>query len=270
MASGKSARSVWFSRCGKLTDRKPPGMVTSVGYSYQVFAVDFAELKRLGKGDQALYEKLAPGCAEQIESVQEYLDEAFEFAQDDEDDDSGGGFFGAVASIFGKKKEKEPPKPAPALGDKPITGEEALRHLILGGDFVSYGGTAYGYLFESICEQIGERMDNEGWCSLRSSSNWDGEIEKALKKSGVKFPFRENLMGRGGPIDFPQGDDFPYMGHFSPEECKEFAKELANLDPAAAGKLTIEAEYGEISIRNLKKWMDHCAASNLGLVTFYY
>lgn len=241
----------------------------SVGYSYQVFAVDFAELNRLCDGDLALYEKLAPGCAEQVESVQEYLDEGFESAQDDEDE-GGGGFFGAVASIFGKKKAKEPSKSASNLGDRPITGDEALRHIILGGGFVRYGGPAYGYLLESICEQIGERMDNDGWCSLRSSSNWDGEIEKALNKSGVKFPFKLLLVSRGGPVAYPQGYDFPYVGYFSPYECVEFAKELASVDPAAAGKLTIEAEYGEISIRNLKKWMDHCTASNLGLVTFYY
>jgi hypothetical protein len=239
-----------------------------VGYSYTVFAVDFEKLKQFRTGDQALYQHIAPKCKDAVESVAEYLEDGYEWASDD-DGDSDGGIIGKVLSIFGKKKQ-EVEEPKTDIGDEAISGEEALRHLILGGDFVSYGGTAYGYLFEAVLGQIGKRLDADGWESLRSSSNWDGEIEKALNKSGIKLALDGMMIGRGAPIAFPHGDDFPYLGHFTPEECKLLASQFESLDTKKAGAYTVSPEYGEIALNTMRNWFKECSDKGLGLVTFYY
>jgi hypothetical protein len=241
-----------------------------MSYTLSAFSVDFDSMTTvLRKGDTTLFEKLKKDHADDLESYQEYLDDAFD--EDDDDNDEGGGVMGAILSIFGKKKGVPEPVENPSV--TAITTEEALRHLTVGGNYVSYGGTAYGYMYEWLCEEFGERLRNDQWSSLRSGSRWIEIVDSALSKSGVShsdFSIEGTLMSRGAPLGFPFGDDFPSLGYLTASECVQMNEKFSNLDLEAVSKKTPHPVEAEEGLREMHQWFKVCAESNRGLACLYY
>jgi hypothetical protein len=240
-----------------------------MGYTLTPYAVDLDTMSaKIRNGDTAVFEAMKKKHGDEFESYQEYLDDSFD---DGDDDNEGGGIIGSILSIFGKKKAPVP-EPVATSADA-ISAEEALRHLTVGGEFVPYGGTAYGYMYEWLCEEFGERLENSQWSSLRSSSGWTGKIDAALIGSGIakgEFSIEGTLMGRGAPLGFPHGDDFPYIGYVTAAECAKLDATFASLDIEAVANKTPYPTEAAVGLREMHSWFTTCAESNRALICFYY
>ena len=233
-----------------------------MGYSIVAYALDLDALRiRIQAKDPALLDSVRKQVEAQTENFEEYLE-----AANDPEPPSGPGFFGR---LFGKKA----PEPAPAP-QEPITGMDAMRHLLFDEPKNPDAWTAYGYLFEIVCEVHGTRLFARGFESIRSSSGWVGIVDKALAKHlGSKSSFRleETFLARGLPLNgLPEADDFPYCGYLEANEAKALAAALREIDLDQVAAATGHPAPGREAMNGLVEMVEECENSGRAVVTFYY
>ena len=181
-----------------------------------------------------------------------YMEEAFEMDDDDEEEEDD---------------DEEPVKE--------VTTGTALAHMILGGKPDKSNGYKYGYALYYLCDLLGEVPEHDTWCSMRSSANVDGRVDKVLKKAGVSpatFSVSKSLINRGAPVAIPTPSDFPFIGYLTREEIRAILPLLApaKLDAAIRSAPDDDRDWIGENIDELRQWLKLCAEINRDLICFYY
>lgn len=233
-----------------------------MGYSIAAYALDLDALRiRIQAKDPALLDSVKKQVEEQAENFEEYLEQA-----NDPEPPTGPGFFGR---LFGKKAPEPDPTP-----QEPITGMDAMRHLLFDEPKNPYAWTAYGYLFEIVCQVHGSRVSSRGFESIRSASGWVEIVDRALSKSlgsKIKFSLEGQFMARGLPFNgLPEADDFPYCGYMEADEVKTLLAALREIDLEQVAAATGHPEPGREAMLGLVEMLEACEKSGRALVTFYY
>lgn len=159
------------------------------------------------------------------------------------------------------------------------SSQDALRHIIMGEPWARGIGSKYGYVFMTICEHLGERLDAPNWGETRAE--YLHEFDKVLAKVGVPASVvsMQALAGETDLFPLPPRNDFPFIGTLTPAEAAAAAKALAAVDRAALEKASkkvkisrgeIEPEFVVASFDELLTWCQTCAANKKGLILFYY
>lgn len=152
------------------------------------------------------------------------------------------------------------------LDEDAIPVEQALSHLVMGGQLDERSGFKYGYALKFLCEYFGKMLTNECWSSV--GWDWIEEIDNALADVGVDgkaFRVDPHLTTRGAPIPLPPIADFPAIGYLLEGEMADVVAELEQLEDA-------DNENDEIrdSIDEARKWFNLCSRTHKDLVCFYH
>lgn len=198
-----------------------------MSYAIHPYAVSVAELKKsVGSKDAKLLEKLRK------EFRRELKDDA-----DDLDEDEG-----------------------------EISLDQALEHLINGGELNEQFGYKYGYALKLFCEHFGDLLNNDKWAAL--DWDWIVTVDEALSDADVDakvFRMGPHLTTRGAPIKLPDIDDFPSIGYVLESEMANIIEALSAATPKA-----IDDEEISDSIEQVKKWLNESAGSHRDLICFYH
>lgn len=147
---------------------------------------------------------------------------------------------------------------------EPFSVEEALQHLIMGGERREEFGFVYAYCLEYLCLHYGDFLDNGHWSAMRSE--WFDTVQKGLKKAGVteKMFSLNTLFFRGSPVELPEVADFPNFGYLTRPEIAKARAVLAQAD------FTTVKDRGVVeAIEQIRSWLDECARSKRDLVCTY-
>lgn len=241
-------------------------MPRTMGYSLTVYAVDLEEMKsRIAAQDRTWFRQIAEGHREDLEGYDEEIEEMW----DESEDESSGGVFGAIKGLFGKKPAPVEKGPEPEMP----TGEQCLESLMLGGTKYESIGFVYGYMFEWLCQDLGDRCSVPGLESMRSGSGWLDSLDKGLQRHGVDAPafsLEAMLSSRGAPIDMPKFEDFPSIGYVTYQEAVRAAPMLDAVDTEAFAAATESPEYAKQSLESCRRMVRTAVERKCGLVGFYY
>lgn len=238
-----------------------------MGYSLAVYAIDLDQLRsRIAAGDRTLLESLSRKHAE---SIRDYDDEIDEYWDEEEESESGG-LMGSIKGLFARKAPEPPAKePAP---ESPPTGQACLEAMLTGGTTYESISHVYGYMFEWVCQELGERQATP-FESMRSGSGWLEGLDQALDKCGIDlgvFSLAGNLTARGAPIGIPMPHDFPGIGYIESAEIAQALPRLKNLDRAVFAEATPYPEEGGEALDGMIRMAEAAHNSGRGLVGFYY
>ncbi len=120
--------------------------------------------------------------------------------------------------------------------DGEVSGCRALRDLVMGTVPEAGSGHPYGYALERLCDHLGRRLDADMWESI----HWE-----VLEDTG----FEAVLSGSGSPVPLPPIDDFPTIGHLTPEQVQEIVRNMRG------GRLKTAAPDGRKPRPSLKSWL---------------
>lgn len=207
-----------------------------MSYCVSAIAVDLDKVRAaIGSKNKKLLATLQREAASELDQIEEMIAEHLE---DDEDEDGN-----------------------PLA---PFSVDEALKGLIMGGDWREEFGFAYGYCFEFLCLHFGDFLNNSHWSAMRSE--WFDTVEKGLAKAGVTkkmFALKE-LFFRGPPLPLPGLEEFPCIGYLTRPEIAKVRDVLATAD------FTKVKDRGVVeSIEQIREWLDECAKTNRDLVCTY-
>jgi hypothetical protein len=159
----------------------------------------------------------------------------------------------------------------------------ALRHLVMGLNRRNDSGYQYGYALEHLCAYLGERLDSDEWESIR----WE-----VLEETGMV----EIMEGNGSPVRLSRINDFPSLGHLTPEQVRVMAERieqgplttaaLSGKKPQRSASTAVlgwvlsritsrrrsrmtDQERREL-LAEYEDWIKTAAANGKGLVFFYY
>ncbi|QDT45914.1 hypothetical protein Pan241w_60420 [Gimesia alba] len=126
-----------------------------------------------------------------------------------------------------------------------------LEHLVSGAPISEEDRHMVGYGLEYLCQFVGgETMDTDRFASVHYDF---------LEKVKYVLP----LVNRGAPIPtISLGDDFPYIGYLTRDECKKLSVETEELEHPDQGILLAQNDFF--------KWVDAAASENKDLIGFYY
>jgi hypothetical protein len=115
---------------------------------------------------------------------------------------------------------------------------------------------------ERLCEAHGRALPNDG-VSGTSLSRLE-ELDRGLTATGLSVSL-ESLMYGGGPLKgLPWPDDFPSMGHWTPEETAALRDAYGRLKPESE-----DPDVDEVLVM-LGEWLERSQARDHGLVGVYY
>ncbi len=152
------------------------------------------------------------------------------------------------------------------LDEDAIPMERALSRLVMGEKLGESYGYKYGYALKSLCEHLGNMLNNEHRSAL--GWEWIEEVDSALAELGVDkkiFRVDPHLTTRGAPIPLPRIDDFPAIGYLLEAEMPKVLMEFAKFKDAE-----IEDEEVRDSISEMRTWLDRCTRTHKDLVCFYH
>lgn len=133
---------------------------------------------------------------------------------------------------------------------------EAIRHLIMGGER-TLPGHIYGYSYKFVIEFFGRFLPNDCFYPC-SWSHQDAEYQPQLEALGTGLSI--DALNYGGPygVRFPSPDDFPGIGHWTPEAI------------ATGWDAMREVEDLSAEMQQVRGWLETATKANLGLVAFYH
>jgi hypothetical protein len=187
-----------------------------MSYTLTAYAVSLDRLASVrGSRDRAL-----------VDAVLERFDYSFSQIDEDDDEDEDDGM------------EARP------------TCREALSRFVDGddlGDVPGCYGYVYGYVFEGICDHVGESLE-EFW-SIAGVDVWMEKIDQFLKEANVPLRLLE-LVYSGCPIPIPDPEERPGIGHWSAEQVARALGPLRGL-PIDDPKNDIERD-----ILQIRRWVE--------------
>ncbi|MEU0539847.1 hypothetical protein ABZ319_08240 [Nocardia sp. NPDC005978] len=138
----------------------------------------------------------------------------------------------------------------------------ALEELFFSRPATGSEGFEYGYALKILCERFGGSLNNGHWYPVGSRGL--DMIGEALAGLGVQFD-PNDLAYSGSPVQLPQIDDFPAIGHLTRAEMVPLAKALEDVDLS-----TVEDRGVARAIAELREWCLFCTENGLDLVSFYH
>lgn len=132
--------------------------------------------------------------------------------------------------------------------DVDISHADALREIFSGRYTEDVEGCRYGWALEALCEFLGERLDNSGFCPCRA--NWYFDLDEELESRGIALKFRDLIYD--SPVDIPTPDDFPNIGHWS-------RKQIALLPQLEIALQTFDDGEMEEAVETAIGWLKQAA-----------
>ncbi len=126
--------------------------------------------------------------------------------------------------------------------DLPLTVAEAIEGLFSGHLDPDY--PFYSVAFEFVCGGLGEELDNRGFvpCSVDLYPALD-----AILAAG-SVPLRLTDLVQRPPLELPEGDDGPLIGHWSGDEIRR-------AEPALAALLAGGGETPHAALATVHGWL---------------
>lgn len=123
----------------------------------------------------------------------------------------------------------------------------AVRNLVHGESDDS-PGYLYGYALKALCQQLGRELPEIA--AISGAFDWVEEIDAALAERSVPLALSD-LIYAGSPVDIPEPEDFPAIGHWQPETITQAHVAMAALD------LVQEAD-GDLreTLEQIRGWLD--------------
>jgi hypothetical protein len=156
--------------------------------------------------------------------------------------------------------------------------QEGLRRIIMGEVLSPRSTAVYGYLLRDLAGYYGKELYDPQWCQTRSEyvSQFD-DLLKKLKVPKKVFRMEHHLMSRD-PVELPEREDFPGIGHMTRDEVAAAATALNALDPeavlkAATGIATdrgvVDPAFTVACLDELRAWFAACQKDGVDLISFY-
>jgi len=95
-----------------------------------------------------------------------------------------------------------------------FTCAEALAELVNGGISQRELGYLYGYAVKAICMHLGKELSGAG--PFSRISGWTEEVDASLKAHGIPLAI-DDVLYAGSPVRIPEPDDYPFIGHMTPD-----------------------------------------------------
>lgn len=210
-----------------------------MSYIVMPYRVDFARLKAIrGSRDQLLLEQLRPLAQEAS---------AYDDNDDEEWNDDGPivGIIRRVQRIFVGK----------------VSVEKALERFI-GGKSLSGDPVRYIEAFHVIVSHIATGLDNRAVAP--AAPQHFTYVDEAFNNNGIGTAVSmTSLIFGGAPVDLPSWDDFPQVGHMTPEAVEKAKGRIAAKDWSS------HPQEAQRTIALVDQWIDEAAAHGEGLVCFY-
>jgi hypothetical protein len=201
-----------------------------MSYSLTVYAVPMPKLLAVsGSRDVELIEQ-AQACSFVADQIDEMI------ARHNEDSDEEGQITISFADAAAQLVNGEVPPDAP-----------------------HFAGFVYGYAFEWICAALGQCLDNDHVPGLHFE-----KVDEFLEKGRVGLRLLD-LTCAGTPLDFPEPDDWPSIGWWSPEQIAKAVRPLAEL-PLDGAKVSIAR-----CVEQIRAWVaEALEIEDAGLIGFVY
>ena len=118
-----------------------------------------------------------------------------------------------------------------------ITHEQAFRELFSGNVSAPEYGARYGWAFEKLCQSIGTYLPNN--CFSPCKFEWYDQLDRFLATTDIELRFSQLVYNC--PVEIPEPDDFPSIGHWTHEQIAAAAPMITKVADSAQDETIGEA-----------------------------